>query len=280
MIVACGEWGLRELGMEEHFRFCRKLGFHFLEIGIGGQEAGRLKAGMNDKEVSAFLQLRDKYGIETPFCMLENDFTLPDEGEHRRQLHDTLESLHLAKKLGARIVRLFAGFTPADELNEAIWKRLLGALKDCDEVCRGLDLKISLETHGKVTESHGVFYHVQTVSTDRTCLRRLCEEMPENIGFCYDPGNMRAVDPEDDRYALDLIDDRINYCHLKDWRPKADGWYPGAPGDDELDYASLLPKISYEGPYAIEYEPTEDVEDGFRRGLEYLRRIGESIESR
>ena len=278
MIIACGEWGLRELEMEDHFRFCEKFGFNFMEIGIGGDEKGRLSLDMDKAQVSTFLNMKNSYGIEAPYCMLENDFTFHDEEEHNKQVVSTINALHLAKKLNTKIVRLFAGFTPADELNESIWQRLLSALNDCQKICKELNLEIAVETHGKIVVKDNIFYHIQTVSTDRDCLKRLVKEMPEGIGFCYDPGNMRAVDPDDTRYGLDIINDRINYCHLKDWKTKGDGWYPAAPGDDSLDYSALLPKINYNGPYAIEYEPTEDVEDGFRRSIDYLKRIGQVIE--
>lgn len=278
MIVACGEWGLRELRMEDHFQLCKRFGFHYLEIGLGGDVPGRLPEEMSDREISEFISLREKYDIKTPVCVLVNDFTFHDAAAHQKMVDATINQLYPAKKLGAKLVRLFAGFTPANELTEAIWQRLLSALRQCDQVCRELELAITLETHGQVIISDNIYHHVHTVSTDLACLKRLVKEIPEAIGFCYDPGNMRAVEPEDERYGLDLINNRINYCHLKDWRPKGDGWYPAAPGDDGLDYAQLLPKMKYNGIFTIEYEPPEDVEDGFQRGLDYLKSICPPIE--
>lgn len=274
MIVACGEWGLRELTVPEHFEFCRRLGFHYLEIGIGGDDAGRLPDRMSEQEISEFLALKAQYDVETPSCVLVNDFTLPNDECLDREVENVTNALPLVKGLEAKIARIFAGWMPASEVNEEIWQRMLNGLERCAIVAEKLNLQLALETHGKLIVDDGVFYHVHTVSTERSALKRLLEEMPDSIGICYDPGNMRAVNPEDKTYGLDIVNDRIVYCHLKDWITKKDGWYQAAPGDSDLDYPGLLAKMAYDGIYVIEYEPTEDVEDGFKRSLEYLRSIG------
>ena len=98
-------------------------------------------------------------------------------------------------------------------------------------------------------------------------------EVPPGVGFNWDPGNLKAADPADDRYAADLLAGRITYCHLKDWRRTAgDGWVACAPGDDAIDYGRLLPAAGFDGVYLIEYEPLEDTLDGLTRSLAYLRR--------
>ena len=192
----------------------------------------------------------------------------------------TISSIRLASRLGAKLVRLFAGFTHADQMTEEIWQRLLSGMKECDEVCQELGMTIAVETHGAVTFTGKVQHHKHTVTTDRTCLERLVKDLPPTVGFCYDPGNMRAVNPEDTRYGLDIINDRINYCHLKDWRSAKNGWTPGTPGDGDLDYAELLSKMKYDGVYTLEYEETDDLEDGIQRGIDYLKTTGQTIEFR
>jgi sugar phosphate isomerase/epimerase len=101
--------------------------------------------------------------------------------------------------------------------------------------------------------------------------------MPREVGFNWDPGNLKAADPHDQRYAADLIAGRVTYCHLKDWRRKGDGWVACAPGDDggddAINYTRLLPVASFDGVCLIEYEPLEDTVEGIRRSLGYLRRV-------
>jgi len=274
LLIGCGEWGFRELPMEKHFEISQRFGFKYLEFGIGGDFPGRLRPDLSRDEISAFRAWGSQYDQATPFCCIENDFTRPDAAEHTAIVKKTLEEIQLAAELGATHVRLFAGFTPASEMNEAIWVRLIDAFQKCQTRCTELGLKIAIETHGKITMSNGAAFHEPTVSTDRSSLQRLLRDLPPEVGFNFDPGNLKAVAPEDDRYCLDLINDRINYCHLKDWKRHAGGWTAVAIGDDDLDYAALLRQTEFAGVYLIEYEPTEDVEAGIARSLAYLKSAG------
>jgi sugar phosphate isomerase/epimerase len=272
--LGCGEWGFRALPMEEHCRIARDFGFHTLEIGIGGDYAGRLPRAMDEYSVREFHALVSEYNLQAPFCCLENDFTLTDSDAHGAMLLQTKDEIRLAKRLGATHVRLFAGFTPASQMTEVLWRQLLDALEECASLGAELELKIAIETHGRITMINGAAHHEHTVSTEPESLRRLMTEMPPEIGFNYDPGNLKAVAPEDKTFVLPLLNERINYCHLKDWRRRGEGYEAVAMGDDYLDYGVLLPQMKFDGIYLIEYEPTEDVEAGIARSLEYLRRIG------
>jgi sugar phosphate isomerase/epimerase len=275
--IGCGEWGFRELPMEKHFDICKSFGFKYMEIGIGGGVPGRLPEKMTSEDVAAFTSLRDQYGIKTPFCCLENDFTLPDADAHAKNLENCLEQMQMASKLGCTHIRLFAGFTPYAEITEVIWQRMFAAFEQAEALASSLGMLISIETHGKIDVIDNTAVHTHTVTTHRDGIKRLLAELPEKVGFNYDPGNIKAAAPDDKRYALDLLNARINYCHLKDWTHKGPGFIAGAPGDDDLDYSSLLSQIAFDGVYLIEYEPIEDIEDGIKRSLDYLKSFGELV---
>lgn len=276
--IGCGEWGFRELPLEEHFKIARTFGFRTLEFGIGGGQVGRLPNEMTEAEISTYRAMVKTYDIATPHCCLENDFTLPDAQAHDDRLTATLSEIRLAASLGARQIRLFTGFTPYAQMTETIWERMFDAFDQADALCRKLGMSISIETHGRITMVDGAAVHAHTTSTHRHAIERLLVELPATVNINYDPGNVKAVDPEDKRFLLDLINERIDYCHLKDWKPKGNGWEAVAVGDDNLDYGSLLERMQYDGVYLIEYEPVDDVEDGIRRSLDYLRRIGCELE--
>lgn len=278
MKIGCGEWGFRELPMEEHFRIAARFGFKSLEFGLGGGQTGRLPADPTDRQIAEFQSLGSKYRIATPGCCLENDFTLPDPAAHAAMVAETLKQICAAARCGARQVRLFAGFTPAAKMDEAGWARMLSAFKETEALCGQLGLTIAVETHGQITMKEGVAHHVHTVSTEPSALRRLLRELPPRIGINYDPGNLKAVAPGDKSYALPLLTGRINYCHLKDWKRVGSGWVACAIGDDDLAYGSLLRALRFDGICYIEYEPTGDPEDGIKRSLDYLRRIDVELE--
>ena len=68
MIVGCGEWGFRNVPMEEHFRISDSFGFKFLEFGIGGGQPGRLSEEPSEAEIAELRAMGERYGISTPFC--------------------------------------------------------------------------------------------------------------------------------------------------------------------------------------------------------------------
>lgn len=278
MKIGCGEWGFRELPLAEHFRLAAKFGFRTLEFGLGGGQPGRLSAEPDKKEIAAFREMAEKHGIATPGCCLENDFTLTDPTAHVAMLTATLRQILAAHRCGARQVRLFAGFTPASAMTEPLWQQLLSAFRAADAICGELGLAIAIETHGRITMEDGAALHEHTVTTEPAALQRLLRELPPRVGFNWDPGNLKAVNPGDRLCALPLLNGRINYCHLKDWRRQGKGWVACAIGDDDLDYVPLLKTVRYDGVFLIEYEPTHDPEAGIQRSLGYLRRIGHELE--
>jgi len=273
MNFGCGEWGFRELPMPRHFEIAEQFGFRELEFGIGGGQPGRLPDVMTSALARDFRGLADSFGIETRYCCLENDFTRSGADDHERQLQVTLEQLRWGADCGAQFVRLFAGWTPSAQMTEAIWGRMLNAFAACQALCDRLGMTIAIETHGVIQEVQGVAHHIHSVTTQRDDLQRLLRELPEQIGFNYDPGNLKPFYPDDPNLCLDLLNDRICYCHLKDWKPFGDGWIACAPGDSDLDYSRLLPRMQFDGVLLIEYEPLHDTIDGIQRSLRYLQQF-------
>lgn len=274
MILGCGEWGFRNRTIAEYFDIATGLGFRHLEFGIGGGWPGRLPETPSSSDVADFRQLAERHGVTTHYCCLENDFTRPDIDAHEAEVKKVLVQIPAAAGCGARLVRLFAGFTRIELLTEAIWKRLISALETSATAAAEHGMSIAIETHGAITTNpDGSMTHHHTVTTHRDWLTQLLREMPPTVGFNFDPGNIRAVDPADTRYLSDLLTGRITYCHLKDWKRVGNGWTACAPGDDTLDYSVLLPVHGFDGVYLIEYEPLEDTVDGFQRSLSYLRKV-------
>jgi sugar phosphate isomerase/epimerase len=283
--IGFAEWGFRELPMEEHFRICQRLGVKTLEIGIGSEDrmfgsdrvVGQLSERISDREIDDFRKMRDRYGIATPFCAMESDFLFHDPAAHERMLESVLRRLSLAPRIDATLVRLFAGFTPLSEMNEALWAQMLDAFQRCDEVCQELGLVIGIETHGAYVAKDDVAYHINTITTDHDSCARLVQELPERVGILYDPANIKAAVPDDKRYCLDVLNEHINSVHLKDWATKRDGWVSAALGDADLDYGPLLAEMQYDGVYLIEYEVPADLEDGLRRSLAHLESTGQDL---
>lgn len=274
MIVGLGEWGLHYRTIEDHCRIARKFDLRYLELGIGGDFPGRIQRDISQEEINNLQTCINDYGIKAPFVVLENDFTLADSEQLREMKDRVAHDIHLASHLGASHVRLFTGFALASEMTEERWTSMLEAFALMEDLCSQLGMVISIETHGRNTQVNNGFIHEHTTSTEWKSLQRLLIELPPAVGFNFDPGNLKAVDssrPLTD-YAR-LLGNRINYCHLKDWKRIEDYWVACAPGDDDLNYDELLKEVPFQGVYLIEYEQVNDVEEGIGRSLKYLRSI-------
>ena len=275
--IGVGEWGFRNLPMREHFVIAKKFGFNWLEFGIGGGQPGRLSEEPDESEINEFKALGADFGINTPFCCIENDFTLGNVVKHNEMVKKVKLQIQSASACGATHVRLFAGFTPAIDMTDAIWGRMIDAFIQCDELCEKLDLLISIETHGGIEfNGDNSITHINSVTTDAEFLDRMLRDLPPRVGFNYDPGNIKAVNPSEKMCFLDLLNDRINYCHLKDWSRCGEGWVARAIGDDNLDYLPIFEHLNFAGVCQIEYEPLEDTEEGIQRSLDYLQEIERS----
>ena len=278
IVVGCGEWGFREMPMERHFQIAQSFGFRYLEFGIGGAKPGRLSESPASGEIDQLLELCEEYQIQTPFCCLENDFTLGDPVRHRQMVDKVLRQMVTARECRATHVRLFAGFTPLAAMTEIQWDGLLDALHECQNLADKLGLEIAIETHGAIGHGPaGEAIHLPTVTTDQQGLNRLLHHMPQRTGINYDPGNIKAAEGNSENLHLHLLNHRVNYCHLKDWKRQGQGWVACAVGDDDLDYGSLIRRMHFNGVYLIEYEPLHDPEDGIRRSLHSLKSAGLGI---
>lgn len=274
MDVGCGWWGFRELPFAAHLDMCSTVGFRTLEIGIGDEFTATFPMETGRKQVAEAVSKAAGAGIKLSLATAENDFSLSDSRAHRHTLDHVLAVIDIARLFGVSHLRLFAGFTPVKDFTARLYEQVVDAFKLVNERCVEYGIAISIETHGKITWKGDVALHENTISTDPHYLERLMRDLPGNIGFNYDPGNIKAVWPEESDCFASILADRINYCHLKDWIARDGGWVAAAIGDGTLDYGSLLPRISYNGVYLIEYEPLGDLEDGIRRSLAYLEQLG------
>jgi sugar phosphate isomerase/epimerase len=278
IMVGCGEWGLRNLPIDEHFAVAQRLGFRYLEFGIGGGHAGRLPEEPTVKDVKAFLKLAAAHGVQTPFCCLDNDFTMSNLLKHMRSVERVVEQINAAADCGATQVRLFVGNTPYKRMTDDSWRRMIEAFETCNTVSADLGVRIAIETKGAVKKNaDGSMTHASTASTSFEGLNRLVDDLPPAIGFNYDPANIKAAEPDCQDLHLPLLNHRISYCHLKDCKRSGEGWVSCAVGESNLNYESLLEQMRYDGVYLIDYDDPEDLEDGIKRSVSYLNRVCENV---
>jgi len=279
MRLGLAEWGMRDLPVEEHYRLTREFGLKYLELGIGGYMPGQIPVGMGPEWVQTLNGYSKKYDVKTPYMCFGNDFTIEDEKEILEKTDEIIADLPACNEIGVTHIRLFSGFSSHEEIVGARWDLLIQALNKVAKACDKYDMQISIETHGRLEpKGDGVIHH-HTTSTDKDAIARLLKDTPQNVGINYDPGNLKPVQNEDVISYLSLIGTRLNYCHLKDWKQLDNGsWIPVAIGDvpnTTIDWKRLLDTIAFDGVFLLEYEQTHDIEDGFKRSLDFISRIAD-----
>ena len=133
-----------------------------------------------------------------------------------------------------------------------------------------------IETHGGVKSYDDGVKHFHTTTTKLDVLSKMLEELPPTLMVNFDPANLYAVGIKNPENVYTRIKDRVCYVHLKDFvaLPKTGHLLPAACGDSDMDWVSLLETLKdFEGPALIEYENVDDVEDGCRRSLNFLKKI-------
>ena len=158
--------------MREHFQIAKKFGFQWLEFGIGGDQVGRLSEAPDQTEIDEFKALGTEYGIKTLFCCIENDFTLADADEHAAMVDKVKSQIQAAAACGATHVRLFAGFTPAENVTGN-----LGPHDRCFRPMRCALRRVGIvdwhrDPRGIEFNDDGSATHINSVTTDATCLQR------------------------------------------------------------------------------------------------------------
>jgi sugar phosphate isomerase/epimerase len=182
--------------------------------------------------------------------------------------------LRCLSALNVKTVRMFAGWTPAEELTERRWKNAMEALKELDRFALGLDMQIAIETHGTLQDFGAGRIHFTNLTTRFDLLERLLEEMPARMGILFDPANLRVAGDRSLPDYVKLLNGRITALHLKDWvRNADDSWAAVAIGDADYDWAPVFNALQFDGVALIEYENCSDLAEGMRRSIAYMERI-------
>lgn len=266
--LAC--WGMRELPLAEQVALCKKLGAFTMELDIANGKSG-LSLDVGEEDLKRVRALFEQAGLPLSWAAAGNDFTQPDREGLLRDADKVCRAVDICQKLGITHLRIFAGFFPANEVRGARWDGLMWALGFCARHARKAGVQLCLELHGGVRPFLSGVEHFHSVSTKWDMLCALAQQAPPDLAFLLDPANLWAVGEDPARY-YDLMKGRIAYMHVKDFCRQEDGSLkPVACGQGGLDWKAFLAHARYEGPAFIEYENPEDVEEGMRESIRWLK---------
>lgn len=274
MKLGAASWGFRETPLERQLSITKTLGLSSLEIGIAGHENDRLQVDAPAAEIAAVRDLFRQYHVELVAASTGNDFTSAGLETCRRELDKIRRVITVAAQLGVNYLRIFAGFSPVQDVTGARWNRMVECLSQADCFARAHNVKLAVETHGGVEGFGAGVRHFHSTSSDFGKLTAFLDELPVPLGIVFDPANLGAVGYSTDEILTqyEALKDCIQYMHLKDFKTLADGsLQPCACGEGKLDWGRLAQAFgTFDGYGFIEYELTEDIEDGLRRSRDVL----------
>lgn len=260
-------WGFRELPLEEQLKITSSMGLDLLELGIANAPKD-LPLTVRQEELEAVKEMFDRYGIRLWYGATGNDFTGEDDGDVEKIAKVT----QICARLGIRYLRIFAGFSPVEEVVGRRWDHMISRIKKADRYAQAQGVCLVIETHGGVKIREDGAEHYNSVSTQPETLKALLEQLPDTVRLNFDPANLWAVGIKRPEVIWEMCRNRVAMIHLKDFVRLPSGRLRAAAcGEGGMDLKPLLRAIAdYEGAVLFEYENPQDVKEGSLRCYRYV----------
>lgn len=182
----------------------------------------------SDEYLAKFKNYADSLGIVITGTGIRNDFASPDSAIRAEGVQLAKDWIVAASKIGAPVLRLFAGEIPEGYENK--WKEVAGWMIDCYK-----ELIPYAEKYGVKI---GIQNHAGMLQTAEQCLYVLKAVDSKWAGLIVDTGHFTTDDPYKD--VAELVPYAIN------WQIKESP--QGLGGKEKTDYVKLV-KIIKDGGY-------------------------------
>ncbi len=261
-------WGFRELPISEQLRITRDMGLKYLELDIANAPNDlALDAGF--EELDHVKALYREYGVELTHAATGNDFT----NGNRDDVPKVKRVIDMCAYLGAEYLRIFAGFSPVEEVVGVRWDTMIDCLREVGSYAMEKSVTLTIETHGGVNGYEDGVEHFYSTSSKPEALYQMLSALPEHIKVNYDPANLYAVGVEHPETVYERIKNRVAVVHLKDFSKLPSGHImPVACGEGGQDWNAIMKALQdFKGVCLFEYENPEDIEAGSMRCLNYIQ---------
>jgi sugar phosphate isomerase/epimerase len=200
-------------------------------------------------------QLTFRLGLDIAGTAIANDFCLPDGEQRTKALAHTRTWIDHAAKMGAPVIRIFAGVVPAGDTEAAVIDRCAAGINESLEHAARRGVCLALENHGGIT----------TRPEQMLAIIGKVRESPW-FGVNFDSGNFSSADPYADlaRIAPYAINAQVKVDVRRDGRSE--------PADLEK-VVDILRAAGYRGYLTLEYESKENPQIAVPRHLAELRRL-------
>ena len=189
----------------------------------------------SDEYIYALKSKAFKLGIDISGTGIRNNFASPDPAVRKADVEMAKKWIIVAEKLGAPVIRLFAGAIPKGYENK--WDEVAGWMIECFKECAAFG-----EQHGVII---GIQNHGDMLQTAEQCIKVVKAVNSKWAGIILDTGNFKVTDPYSD------IETIIPYS--VNWQMKESVF--GNTSEVKTDYTrvmKIIKKSGYRGYIPIE----------------------------
>ena len=251
--------------LEEFLDYAAETGFAYAEIiaqDLWEKGTDYEAAVDNTRRVKAMLDAR---GLKVSAVAAQNDFLVTSQRAMESQVERLKQVCRLAEMAGTRLLRVDGGWAK-DGVPEEKWMELMiDGFSHCKDFIENENFQLALDNHGLVTND----------ADRQIALFKAVDS--KNMGANLDTMNYRWAG-----HSLEVVNGFyekiapwVLHVHMKDGRNYLAEYEGTALGEGEIDLewaVKCLKKVNYQGAWCVEYEGKTDSREGYRKGLEWLRK--------
>ncbi len=196
-----------------------------------------------------------RLGLDVSGTAIGNNFCVTDPARLQKEITDTKQWVEHASRLGAKTIRIFAGYVEKGDTEEKARARCVAAIQEACDYAGQFGVYLALENHGGITTTiDQTLAIVQAVKHDW-------------FGVNWDTGNFHSEDPYADltRLAPYAVTVQIKTEIQRAGRKKEDA--------DLKRLIDILRAADYRGYVALEYEADEEPKTAIPRHIETLKKL-------
>jgi len=255
MKLACSMGGFRNFAFEDALAVVDELGFEHFEGTTDGRAHLYPYAVLAEDSTTLEKTLAAYRPRLISIAGGWSDFAVADE-HLEKQYASVRNQLALCRRLGVRVLRLFASHLPSKYVDDAFRARVIRNVKRLAPDARAAGVTIAIENH----------YGITATSDD---VLRLLEGVGDAaIRANFDGANFVPMGDDPLRACTRLLP-YIAHVHCKDarytGRGRHEGWEYCEIGAGVMNYGEILAMLNgagYEGAVCVEYENPVDVVGG------------------
>lgn len=237
------------MSLEEVLSFCSDLGFAAVDpTGYYFPDYPHVPTTAYARDIR---QHAFGLGLSISGTGVRNDFTVPDDQERQAQVRHVQRWIEAAARLGAPVLRVFAGSgVPDEHTREEVTTWLVDSLQACADYGQRHGVTVAVQNHAEFLE---------TAAQVETVLRRV-----DGLGLILDIGSLGGPDPYDEIEAL--------APHAVSWQIKEKVTMQGEKVRTDLDrIVSIVNDAGYRGYLPLETLGPGDPREQVPRFLSAVR---------